>query len=218
MEFTELNQARHSVRDFADRPVDPQLLRQIVIEAQQAPSWVNSQPWKVYIATGKHLEEIKQVFVEKDAVKEKSSSELATMPRSDWGGDAPAHMKEWGHDIVNHFDNYDQAHQTMTGLMEHLNHTPAIAYVTIPTSSPEWAIFDAGSFAQTLMLAAKDKGVDSIPTYNSVRFPRPIKRILGIPSSEKLVIGIELGYASDAKVNSFRAPRIAVDEMLTILD
>lgn len=140
------------------------------------------------------------------------------MSRDDWGGAAPANMKQWSHAIVNHFDNYDQAHETMTGLMQSLNHAPAIAYITIPTPAPDWAILDAGAFAQTLMLAAKDRGIDSIPTYNSVRFPAETKQILGIPATERLIIGIELGYAADSRVNDFRAARVPLDQMLTILD
>lgn len=51
MEFTTVNTGRHSVRDFSPRTIAHDDLRQIVQAAQQAPSWVNSQPWQVYVAT-----------------------------------------------------------------------------------------------------------------------------------------------------------------------
>ena len=52
MEFSQVVADRHSVRDFTDQPVSQEDLVDIVRTAQQAPSWVNSQPWRVYAATG----------------------------------------------------------------------------------------------------------------------------------------------------------------------
>ena len=52
MEFSQVVANRHSVRDFTDQPVSQEDLVDIVRSAQQAPSWVNSQPWRVYAATG----------------------------------------------------------------------------------------------------------------------------------------------------------------------
>ena len=48
MEFSQVVANRHSVRDFTDQPVSREDLVDIVRTAQQAPSWVNSQPWRVY--------------------------------------------------------------------------------------------------------------------------------------------------------------------------
>lgn len=52
METIKAIHTRHSVRAFKDDPIEPQLLTTIVTDAQQTPSWGNSQPWQVYIATG----------------------------------------------------------------------------------------------------------------------------------------------------------------------
>lgn len=52
MEFSQVVANRHSVRDFTDQSVSQEELVDIVRTAQQAPSWVNSQPWRVYAATG----------------------------------------------------------------------------------------------------------------------------------------------------------------------
>ena len=52
MEFSQVVANRHSVRDFTDQPVSREDLVDVVRTAQQAPSWVNSQPWRVYAAQG----------------------------------------------------------------------------------------------------------------------------------------------------------------------
>ncbi|MFB6804463.1 nitroreductase family protein [Peribacillus butanolivorans] len=42
---------RRSVRYFMDKQIDQETLIEIVKDAQMTPSWANSQPWRVYIAT-----------------------------------------------------------------------------------------------------------------------------------------------------------------------
>ncbi|MGY0255149.1 nitroreductase family protein [Limosilactobacillus fermentum] len=59
-----------------------------------------------------------------------------------------------------------------------MNNAPAI-FVTIPKQTPDWAILDAGAFMQSLLLAATAKGLGSIPTYNSVRYPQVVRQVLG---------------------------------------
>ena len=52
MEFSEVVKNRSSIRSFAKQDIPKETLVEIVKEAQRSPSWVNSQPWKVYMATG----------------------------------------------------------------------------------------------------------------------------------------------------------------------
>jgi nitroreductase len=40
------------VRDFLPDPVPQDVIRKCVRIAQSAPSWVNAQEWKVYVAQG----------------------------------------------------------------------------------------------------------------------------------------------------------------------
>ena len=45
--------SRHSVRAFLDTPVSTDMLKDILTVASRAPSGTNTQPWKVYVLTGK---------------------------------------------------------------------------------------------------------------------------------------------------------------------
>ncbi len=47
--------SRHSVRAFLDRPVEQQIIKDILDVACRAPSGTNTQPWKVYVITGKNV-------------------------------------------------------------------------------------------------------------------------------------------------------------------
>ena len=52
MEFKEAVNYRQSIRYFTNQQIAPDDLKEIVQLAQRTPSWANSQPWQVYIATG----------------------------------------------------------------------------------------------------------------------------------------------------------------------
>lgn len=50
--------SRHSVRAFLNTPVDQNTLKDILTVASRAPSGTNTQPWKVYVLTGKKRDEL----------------------------------------------------------------------------------------------------------------------------------------------------------------
>ena len=64
--FKALMQERHSVRNFQNKEIPENLIKEIISVAQRAPSWENSQPWNVYIATGEVLEQIRKEYREKE--------------------------------------------------------------------------------------------------------------------------------------------------------
>lgn len=111
MKLTEAINSRHSVRQFTDQPVDRDLIKKVVKLAQQAPSWVNSQPWQVYCAMGKSLAQIKTAYHEEDLAGNHGHPDLAVMSREDWSDGTQANMKQWRHGIVHHFATFDEAHQ-----------------------------------------------------------------------------------------------------------
>lgn len=55
METKQAIEDRHSVRVFTNKDVEVNKLKGLVKLAQKAPSWVDSQPWKIYLVRGKSL-------------------------------------------------------------------------------------------------------------------------------------------------------------------
>jgi len=49
--------SRASVRAFLDRPVPREILEELLGLASQAPSGVNTQPWRVYVLQGERRAE-----------------------------------------------------------------------------------------------------------------------------------------------------------------
>jgi nitroreductase len=55
--FKELIKQRHSERYFLSKPIPEEILKEIMFTSLLTPSWGNSQPWNIFIASGKTLEE-----------------------------------------------------------------------------------------------------------------------------------------------------------------
>lgn len=56
MEFNDVVNHRKAIRAFdPNKPISDELIEKIMVSAQRTPSWTNSQPWKVYVATGETL-------------------------------------------------------------------------------------------------------------------------------------------------------------------
>lgn len=50
MEFKDLIQVRRSIRKYADKAVDTEIIKEIIADTVQAPTWKNSETGRYYIA------------------------------------------------------------------------------------------------------------------------------------------------------------------------
>lgn len=76
MKFLEVIEKRHSSRDFKKDEISEDTLKEIVKIASISPSWENSQPWNVYIATGETLETIRETWIDENDKKIKESADM----------------------------------------------------------------------------------------------------------------------------------------------
>ncbi|MGN1271744.1 MAG: nitroreductase [Lactobacillus sp.] len=216
MEFKTAVENRRSIRDFSDRPVSKDDLVSLIDLAKKAPSWANSQTWKVVVATGKTLEKIRAHHVEAANKGIMPAPEIPPLHRQAMGTQGVENVGQWMSDI-NQFMQNDRA--AMANDSAHLFNAPAVAYLLVPAEPSLWETYDLGAFGQTLMLAAADKGIDSIPAMEFVQYPESLHEILGVDHNYIFAVGIGLGYRKDdALINKFESPRMENDDFLTIKD
>ncbi len=203
MNVKEAIRARCSTRAFLTTPVEQEKLTSVFETAARAPSWANSQPWEVFVATGNSLERIKQGFREKFAAKEPTAPETPR-PR-EWTEAAklrqqalrPAMVRDCG-DAADQFGLLNQS----------MFYAPAVIFVCMDRVLSEWSLYDIGAYSQTLMLAAEDEGLATIPAISLVLYPDVIRDELSIPDNLKLTIGIAIGYPDkEHKINNFKSSR-----------
>jgi len=214
MEFKEVVNKRHSVRNFKEDEIPVEVLEDIVRTAGRTPSWENSQPWNVYIATGETLRKIKEIWIAKYADKIKGSPDMPTGHRTNFSERSQKNMADFMSYVADYTGDPDIVH--FLHMNEKLFDAPALVYLTLGKGHTGWPIYDLGAFGMTLMLAAKDHGVDSIPAYEIVKFPEELRPLLSVPEDEEIIMGIALGYAAEDNLNGLASPRLPLEGILTI--
>lgn len=215
MEFKDTVYARHSVREFSPEPIPENILREIVATAGRSPSWENSQPWKAYAACGATLKRIKRIWSERTAAKVKGNPDMPTQHRVDFSKQSQDNMASFNTDLIACTNDPDLT-DFIRGQGE-LFKASAVVFLTLPKNASLWSVYDLGAFGQTMLLAAKALGVDSIPAYAYVMYPDVVREIMPIPDDEMVAMGIGLGYPTAHALNSFASKRLPLEKYFAIL-
>ena len=220
MNVTEALLARRTVRAFRADPVSREAVEAILSAALHAPSWANTQPWEVYVAAGATLERLRTASLERTHEGAGGQPDLP-MPKA-WpeacrertrglsGGRAkltarPADDTTFQRDFLENNRRFFGA--------------PVVVYLCLDRTLTPWSIFDLGSMAQSVMLAAQDQGVDSAVAVNLVVYPDLVRAELGIPEELLVLIGIALGYADpEDPEREFRSSRRTLEEAVRFCD
>ncbi|GAB5055786.1 nitroreductase [Companilactobacillus alimentarius] len=214
METKEAILNRHSTRYFTDRKVDLKDIKEILTLAQAAPSWVNSQPEHIYLATGKTLETIRQGYLDKSSTSH-GKPELPVLSRKDWSKQGQNNMASWSKGVSESLGSDWQ--EIMGSAATKLYNAQTILYLTLPKDYSLWSLYDLGAFGQTLVLSATDKHIASMTAYQLIKFPDVLRSALPISDDEVIISGIALGYRDDkALVNKISSNRQSLDQILTI--
>ncbi len=214
MEFKYVLSREHATRKFTDQRVSEKTVRKVIEEAQRTPSLLNSQPWRIYVAEGEVAKAIRKEHEEKTLANEEPHEEFDSLLNVEWDTFPSKNMATMS-ETLDYFlrgeaDDFDQAQLK-------LFNAPVIVFLTIPKQSPAWSIFDLGGFSQTLMLAANNRGLSTMPAHAFVKYPEVIRKYLDIPEDETIGIGIGLGYPNKkATINNYKSKRVPLDEILKI--
>lgn len=202
-------QSRFSCRSFLDREVPEEILQDVLKAAFRTPSCENSQPWKVFVAGPQAMGRIREEF-EKNR-KAKVPMDLNKRFDGKWTEEMLPRIDAYFEGICEHEPrkNLDYTLQK-----RNLFYAPMMVFLCIDMQLPTWSVFDTGMFAQSLMLSAAEHGLATMASAVSVAYPKTIHEILHIPESDKIVIGIGIGYADPkATINAFRTGRKPVSEV-----
>lgn len=218
MQFDDLLHARKSVRVFKPDPVPLALVEELLALASRAPSGTNIQPWKMHVVTGAMREKlVAEVLAHRetnpaDAVaefprmskrKEPYTTRMRTLGKEMYSlleipkGDQAANWAQWGRNYK-FFD------------------APVGIIFTIDKDLDAMSFLDIGMFMQTLMLAAKSRGLDTCAQGAWNNFWSVTRRVLDVSDEEYIIAGLSLGYADEtAPVNTLVAEREPVASFAT---
>jgi nitroreductase len=209
---------RRSIRSFSPDPVREDALRGILEDARWAPSWRNTQAWHVWVVTGEALERFKDEFTRK-LIEDAPSRPDLDMP----GRDIPdlcARRTERMMAVREQTEaaaGLDCSREGKLGRMGELFGAPCLLVIGVDQSIAQaYAGFDCGAFAQTLCLAAEERGLGTCIMATAVRFPEILHTMLPVAPGLLMVVGVAIGYPDgDAPLNSFERERADLDEFVS---
>ena len=199
--------SRRSIRAFLPTAVPRTEIEALLEVASRAPSGSNTQPWKVYVLTGeiKHRvsEEILKVYNDK-AQFEALTEDYKYYP-TQWDSPYIERRRKVGLDL---YKLLGLGRDDKAGM--HAQHgrnytffdAPVGMFFTVDRTMNTGSWLDFGCFLQSLMIAARGRGLDTCAQAAFNRFHNTIRAVTGIPQSEVLMCGMALGYADMSKIEN----------------
>lgn len=210
--------ARKSVRAFRPDPVPLSLVTEILEIASRAPSGTNIQPWKVHVVAGETRRRLEaEVLAHRETQpaddgaefprtskrKEPYITRMRTLGKEMYSllgipkGDKEANWRQWGR-------NY-QFFDAPVGLI-----------FTLDKDLDAMSFIDIGILMQSIMLAAKARGLDTCAQGAWNNYWSVTRRVLGVPEDEYIICGMSLGYADEsAPVNTLVSERESLSDFVT---
>jgi nitroreductase len=212
---------RRSIRAYKQDLVPSDVLRDIVALGRYAPSGSNIQPWRVHVLTGATLERvgkaIQRAFLS-DEPGHKRDYDYYTDPIYE---PYLARRRECGWGLYGTL-GIGRGDREKSKAYRATNYdffgAPAGLIFTIDRKLEKGSWLDYGMFLQTLMLAARAKGLHTCPEAAIASYPDIVRRELDITPDWVVICGMAMGYADpEAIINTFQPPRIELDDYATFL-
>jgi nitroreductase len=214
--------SRMSVRAFTKQEVSKDTISHLLELASRAPSGTNTQPWKVYVLQGASRDElVNKVCAAHDALR--ADPALASLYQEaydyypeKWVSPYIDRRRENGWGLYGLL-GIGKADKDKMHLQTQRNYrffdAPVGLMFTIDRVMGRGSLVDYGMFLQSLMIAARAKGLSTCPQAAWNIFGKIVMPHIGAGPDEMLVCGMALGYAEPGElVNTFQTPRVPVEE------
>lgn len=172
MEFTDTVHSRHSIRSFSDQAVPREILEQVFEAAALAPSALNEQPWRFYVASGETRARALEVMAQ--------STHYLEDYLSVFGKEATDEHLRW----------YSE-----------LGGAPVVVACTMPRVDDEFSRLNkhlsVGAAIQNLLLAATDLGIGACNVTFSFWVRDELAAVFKVPDDRVIIALVVLGYPSE---------------------
>jgi nitroreductase len=168
MDYLELLKNRRAIRDYEEKPVPLEIIREIINDAVKAPNAGNRQIWSFIIVDDKDL--LKRIS---DSNKRMILKGIERNPNSP--------MKRYEETLRD--ENYNVFYNA-----------PCVVFIIGPAKAPTTAV-DCALAAAYLMLAATQRGLGTCwSAQGGLIRDKEILQELGLPEGQEIVAPILLGY------------------------
>ncbi|MDR7051642.1 nitroreductase [Duganella sp. 3397] len=215
--------SRRSIRAYLPQPVAHADIEQILQVAGRAPSGTNTQPWKVYVLQDQAKQALSAAILalHNDPEQARQHTEEYAYYPTEWKSPFIDRRRKVGWDLyallgltrenkagmaAQHGKNYD------------FFGAPVGLIFTIDRVMAQGSWLDYGMFLQSVMVAARGRGLDTCPQAAFTQYHRVIAAQLALPDNEMVVCGMALGYADPGKIeNTLVTERMALEEFVKFI-
>lgn len=199
--------SRRSIRAYLPTPVPQATVADILSVASRAPSGSNIQPWQTYVLSGEALTSLTTRLLDAfndPAQRLMHQEEYAYYPR-EWSEPYQARRRKVGWDLYSLLGIGRADKERMHG--QHARNftffgAPVGLIFTIDRHLEQGSWLDYGMFLQSVMVAARARGLDTCPQAAFATFHQVISAELRLPETRMVVCGMALGYADPEAVEN----------------
>tara|TARA_B110000211_G_scaffold66842_1_gene77215 strand:- start:39 stop:692 length:654 start_codon:yes stop_codon:yes gene_type:complete len=217
MKVSEAVESRQSIREYLEKPVDNNLIKEILEKSARAANGGNLQPWKICVINKESM---------KDFLKQQSEW---TEPETSAYDIYPPKLKEpyrtsryeLGEQMYSllGIEREDKEGRFMQVLrnFEFFGAPAAIfCFVDKQMGPPQWS--DLGMFLQTFMLLAQEAGLDTCAQEAWSMKQESVSDFFKVDSETMVFCGMAIGYKDpDATINQLRSERRPIDDWATFV-
>jgi len=232
--FSHFLSTRRSTREFAKTPPPDGLIEQLIADSLTAPSWSNTRPFKVCVATGEVREQISTEFLSRwDRLSKFRNGNLLTkiqmllkgagLPTSNrllargYVPELKPRAERVGKELyewlgVKRGDRKARDEQWAKNYQ--FFDAPVELFIYIHKSLHIFAANDAGLMLENLILSAHARGLGTCLQGAVVIWDDIIRDEFDVPSDYKILTGLAIGYPKESHVNNFGAHRLTPGEIV----
>jgi len=225
--------SRRSTRDFLPTAVSASVIEELITDGLTAPSWSNTRPYMVAVATGEVRDRISEDLLRRwdaaaglrsggildkikflfrpDAWPQSDYSMISAYPKELQPRSRKVGKELYGMLGVARGDKKARDEQWANNYK--FFGAPVEIFVFIHKGLGVFAANDAGLFAQNLMLSAQARGLGTCAQGAVAIWSNAVRREFNVPKGYKLIYGIALGHPSKEPVNGFQAERLPAGDI-----
>ena len=199
--------SRRSIRAYLPTPVPRATIEEILAVAARSPSGTNTQPWKVTVLTGEAKAalsaKIRAAF-DDPVERARHTEEYAYYP-TEWRSPYIDRRRKVGWDLYSLLGigktDKQRMHEQHRRNYDFFDAPVGLIFI-IDRVMRQGSWLDYGMFLQSVMVAARGRGLDTCPQAAFTQFHTIILEHIDAGPDEMLVCGMSLGHADPAAIEN----------------
>ena len=212
MNVTEAVLSRSSIRAFKNKPIDSDIIKNLLIKSSRSPSGGNLQPWKIFVINGPSMKEFLS-FQEQWSKPEEPAYNIYPPKLKEPYRTSRFELGEQMYKLLGipRDDKNARIAQVMKNFQFFGAPSALFCFVDKQMGAPQWS--DLGMFLQTFMLLAKEAGLDTCAQEAWSMKQDSVSKYVNAEDSDMLFCAMAIGYRDDtAIINSLKSERRPLNE------